>query len=118
MEDMRGNKEGFYKYVSSKRKTRENLDSLLNGTGDLVTNNMEETKVLNAFFASVLTGESSLRESQTCETRGEVWSQKDSASVGEDQAGEHLNKSYKAIGPDEMYPQVLTVLANVIVRPL
>lgn len=78
MKGMKGNKEGFYKYVSSKRKTRENLDPLLNGAGDLLTNNMEKTEVFNAFFASVLNGESSLQESQTCETRGKVWSLKNS----------------------------------------
>lgn len=28
--------EGFYEYVNSKRKTRENMNSLLNGAGELV----------------------------------------------------------------------------------
>lgn len=31
--DVKGNKKGFYKYINSKRKTRENLGLLLNGTG-------------------------------------------------------------------------------------
>lgn len=40
------------------------------------------------------------------------------ALVDKDQVGEHLNKFDKPIEFDEIYPEVLTVLANVIVRPL
>ena len=31
--DGKGNKNNFYKYISSKRKTRENVGQLLNGIG-------------------------------------------------------------------------------------
>ena len=34
---MKGNEKGFYRYISSKRKTRENVDMLLKTAGDLVT---------------------------------------------------------------------------------
>lgn len=44
------------------------------GAGDLVTNDMEKAKVLDAFAASVLTGKSDFQESQALETSGEVWS--------------------------------------------
>jgi len=33
---IKGNKKGFYRYSSSKRKTRENVGVLLNGAGDPV----------------------------------------------------------------------------------
>ncbi|PKU48851.1 dynein heavy chain axonemal-like [Limosa lapponica baueri] len=33
---MKGNKKGFYKYISSKKMTRENVGPLLNGAGELV----------------------------------------------------------------------------------
>ncbi|XP_067145782.1 deuterosome assembly protein 1 [Apteryx mantelli] len=52
---MKGNKKGFYRYISSKRKARENMDLLLNGNGDLVAKNIKKAKVLNAFFALVTT---------------------------------------------------------------
>lgn len=35
--NMKSNKKGFYGYTSSKKKTRENVDLLLNGARNLVT---------------------------------------------------------------------------------
>lgn len=41
------------KYILVKIKTRENVSSVLIEMGDLVTQDSERAKVLNAFFASV-----------------------------------------------------------------
>ncbi|GAB0205871.1 hypothetical protein GRJ2_003052700 [Grus japonensis] len=54
--DVKDNKKRFYRYVSDKRRTRENVGPLQNETGDLVTQDMEKAEVLNDFFASVCTG--------------------------------------------------------------
>ncbi|KAK4810492.1 hypothetical protein QYF61_004272 [Mycteria americana] len=75
--DVKGNKKGFCKYIGDKRKTRENVGPLLNGTGDLVTQDMEKADVLNAFFASVFTRKTSLQESHVPETKGRVWNKED-----------------------------------------
>lgn len=40
---------------TSKRKTSQNIDLLLNGEGKMVTSDMQKTEVFNAFFASVFT---------------------------------------------------------------
>lgn len=48
--DAKGNMKGVYKYVNSKRKTRENTRPLLKGAGKLVTKNTEKAKVFNATF--------------------------------------------------------------------
>lgn len=37
--DVKGKKNIVHKYISSKRKTRENMDLLLNGAGELVVKN-------------------------------------------------------------------------------
>jgi len=46
----------FYKYISDKRKTRENMGPLCKERGDLVTWSMEKAEVHSDFFASVFTG--------------------------------------------------------------
>ncbi|GAB0178261.1 cAMP-dependent protein kinase inhibitor alpha [Grus japonensis] len=56
--DVKDNKKSFYRYVSDKRRTRENMGPLQNETGDLVTQDMEKAEVLSDFFASVFTGKS------------------------------------------------------------
>nr|XP_048703675.1 uncharacterized protein LOC125635700 [Caretta caretta] len=52
--DVKNNKKGFYRYVGNK-KVRESVGPLLNGGGNLVTEDVEKANVLNGFFASVFT---------------------------------------------------------------
>jgi len=54
---VRSNMKGLFKYINIKRKTREKVGLLLNGTGDRMTNCTEKVEVLNSFFASVFTVE-------------------------------------------------------------
>lgn len=42
MRDKNSNKKGFYRYIGSKRKIRENMSLLTNGAGDLMTKNAEK----------------------------------------------------------------------------
>jgi len=67
--EVKENKKGFIKYVSSERKTRENVGPLLNEVGALVTGDAEKAEILNAFFASVCNAKTSPQESQTLEVR-------------------------------------------------
>lgn len=54
------NEKGFYRYISSKRKTIENTSLLMNGAEAL---SMEKAEVLNASFASVFTNKDSPQKS-------------------------------------------------------
>jgi len=94
-------KKGFYKYICNKKKTKENVDLLLNKMADLVTQDTEKPAVLNASFASVFTSKIGLQESQVPETRGKGWSKEDVPLVKDDQVREYLSKpdTHKSNGP-------------------
>ncbi|GAB0204661.1 mitochondrial enolase superfamily member 1 [Grus japonensis] len=83
--DAKDNKKSFYRYVSDKRRTRENVGPLRNETGDLVTQDMEKAEVLNDFFASVFTGKCLSHTVQVTEGKGRDWEDAEPPTVGEDQ---------------------------------
>ena len=66
---MKGNKKGFFKYTSSKQRTREGVGPLVNEVGALVMEDTEKVELLNAFFASVFSAKASPQASQSLEVR-------------------------------------------------
>ena len=71
--DVKDNKKGFFNYISSKRKPKDNVGPLLNEVGVLVTENAEKSELLNAFFASVFSAKASPEESHALEVGEEAW---------------------------------------------
>ncbi|KFV11000.1 hypothetical protein N340_13377, partial [Tauraco erythrolophus] len=83
--DIKGNKKNFYRYVSDKKRSRENVGPLRTETGNLATQDMEKAEVLNDFFASVFTGKSSSGTAQAPEGKGRDCENEEPPTVGEDQ---------------------------------
>ncbi|GAB0208357.1 mitochondrial enolase superfamily member 1 [Grus japonensis] len=104
--DVKDNKKGFFKYISSKRKTRENVGPLLNEVGALVMEDTEKVELLNAAFASVFTAKADPQESQTLEVGEKVLRKEDLPLVDKDRVRDHLGKLdiHKSMGPDGMHP--------------
>jgi hypothetical protein len=117
-EEVKQNPKAFWKYVSSKTKSRSGVSDLERGDGSMTTSNKDKAEVLNQFFSSVFTREDidnvpSLGDRY----EGEVLSD---LKVTEEAVLKKLIKlkSSKSAGPDGLHPRVLKEVANQIKTPL
>ena len=103
--DVKNNKKGFFNYISSKRKARDNVGPLLNEAGVLVTEDTEKADLLTVFFASVFSVKVGLQESQALEVREEACRKHDLRLVEEDCVRDHLSNldTHNSMGPDHSH---------------
>jgi len=89
--DVKDNKKGFFNYISSKRKTRDNVGPLLNEVSVLVKEDTEKAELLTAFIASVFTAKAGPQASQALEVREEACRKDGLSLVEEDCMRDHFS---------------------------
>ncbi|KAK4826721.1 hypothetical protein QYF61_010974 [Mycteria americana] len=118
---IKDNKKYFFKYISSKRRAKENLQPLLDGGGNTVTKDEEKAEVLNAFFVSVFNSRASCSlGTQPLELEDRDGDQNGAPIMQGEMASDLLHHldTHKSMGPDEIHPRVLKELAEVLTKPL
>ncbi|KAK4829261.1 hypothetical protein QYF61_002653 [Mycteria americana] len=105
---VKDNKKHFFKYISSKRRAKENLQPLVDGGGNTVTKDEER-----------LRANCSLR-TQPLELEDRDGDQNGAPIIQGEMVSDLLHHldTHKSMGPEEIHPRVLKELADELTKPL
>ncbi|KAK4825649.1 hypothetical protein QYF61_001434 [Mycteria americana] len=118
---VKDNKKHFFKYISSKRRAKENLQPLTDRGGNTMTKDEEKAEVLNAFFVSVFNSRADCSMGiQPVELEDRDGDQTGAPIIQGEMVSDLLHHldTHKSMGPDEIHARVLKELAEALTKPL
>ncbi|KAK4822092.1 hypothetical protein QYF61_009792 [Mycteria americana] len=118
---VKDNKKLFFKYISSKRRAKENLQPLVDRGGNTVIKDEEKAELLNAFFASVFNSRANCSlGTQPPESEDRDGDQNGDPIIQGEMVSDLLHHLdiHKSMGPDEIHPRILKEVADVLTKPL
>ena len=116
--EVKQNPKAFYKYASSKLKTRTTIPDLTMPDGTRTNTDRDKAEVLNDFFSSVFSQED--LTSMPIPEAKKMESFLEQIQISEEDIMKRLHKLKinKSAGPDSMHPRLLKELSNELTKPL
>ncbi len=110
-------KKEFYAYVKKKTKSRSSVGPLIDGNKNKITDDKEMANLLNSFFSSVFTKNDGQAAPQVGRTSGPIIND---VTVTPDMIKKRIEKlrPSSAAGPDNIGPQLLQELKDIVAAPL
>ncbi|KAK4823199.1 hypothetical protein QYF61_027208 [Mycteria americana] len=114
------NKRGFFKYVNSKRRSKENIRLILVEDGDLTNRDEEKAEAFNAVFASVFNTTDTPWAARSPESEDHECGNSDFPFVDAEIVRDQLYQLnvLKSMCPDGIHPRALKELVDVMAGPL
>lgn len=120
VDNLKDNPKSFWRYVSSRTKSRSGVENLRSEDGELTTNDSEKAEALNRFYTAVCTIEPDDPADSSDAAVEYAGHRITDADISADMVKKQLStlKVSSAAGPDGIHPRILRETAETVSLPL